>query len=329
VAGPILAAYSSPMLKSRPFAFRCVPRSVCPGCRKPLIVTASHLLAHDRVNFDHYCQQKAAPAGSAVYYALRQAKAADRPGLTALFAYRRELEETIETCSEVAVGQAKLVWWQRELQSLAGGDGAAPAHPVTRALAAHLHDPASELTALQAVADGYAMDLEQGRYLDYAGLNQYLLKVGGQGALLVARATGISSSAGLEAAAQLGHALTLAQLLRDVGQHARHGRIYIPVDELQRFGVTAADVVNRRYSDAFSALMAFQVTRARDAIQTALGKLRTDPATSRAARAALSAQAAIALATLGEIEASRFQVLHQQIFLTPLRMLWLTWRGAH
>src|SRR5271170_3412202 len=88
-------------------------------------------LAHDRVNFDHYCQQKAAPVGSAVYYALRQAKAADRPGLTALFAYRRELEETIETCSEVGVGQAKLMWWQRELQSLAGGERAAPAHPVT------------------------------------------------------------------------------------------------------------------------------------------------------------------------------------------------------
>ena len=125
------------------------------------------------MNFDHYCQQKAGPVGSAVYYALRQAKAADRPGLTALFAYRRELEETIETCSEVAVGQAKLVWWQRELQSLAGGAGAAPAHPVTRALAAHLREPASELAALQAVADGYAMDLEQARYLDYAGLNQY------------------------------------------------------------------------------------------------------------------------------------------------------------
>jgi 15-cis-phytoene synthase len=314
------------MLKSYSGPDEC--RGVLADAVTQALPPPSLLLPSERVNFDHYCQQKAAPAGSAVYYAVRQAAAADRPRLTALFAYRRELEETIETCSDVAVGQAKLAWWQREIQSLASVDGTPPTHPVTRALAAYLPDPRAELAALQAVAEGYAMDLDQARYLDYAGLNQYLLRVGGQGALLVARAAGMRSSAALEAAAQLGHALALAQLLRDVGQHARHGRIYLPVDELQRFGVTAADIINRRYGDAFAALMTFQVMRARAAIVAALAALRTDPHTRRAARATLGVQAAIALATLAEIEAERYEVLHQQIFLTPLRMLWLAWRGA-
>jgi phytoene synthase len=280
------------------------------------------------VNFDLYCQQKAAPVGSAVYYALRQCAAADRPRLTAVFAFRRELEETIETCSDISIGQAKLAWWQGEIETLSVGSQTPPTHPVARALHAHLAEPAAAVAALQAVAQGYAMDLEQARYLDYPGLCQYLTKVGGQGALLIARAAGAHAPAALDAAAALGAALLLAQLLRDVGLHARHGRIYLPVNELQRFGVTAADIINGRYSDAYTALMAFQVERARSAITMALAALRAAPETRRAARATLGAQAAIALASLTEIEAGRYQVLHQQILLTPLRMLWLAWRGA-
>jgi len=280
------------------------------------------------VNFDLYCQQKAAPVGSAVYYAVRQCAAADRLRLTAVFAFRRELEETIETCSDISIGQAKLAWWQGEIETLSAGSPTPPTHPVARALHAHLVEPAAAVAALQAVAQGYAMDLEQARYLDYPGLCHYLTKVGGQGAWLVARAAGARAAAALDAAADLGAALLLAQLLRDVGLHARHGRIYLPVNELQRFGVTAADIINGRYSDAYTALMAFQVERARSAITTALAALRAAPETRRAARATLGAQAAIALASLTEIEAGRYQVLHQQILLTPLRMLWLAWRGA-
>ena len=281
------------------------------------------------MNFDLYCQDKAAPVGTPAYYALRQAAIGHRPLLTALFAFRRELEDTVEHCSEVAVGQAKLAWWQSEIASLAAVDPSDPArvpvHPVTRALAAYLPDAASEVAALQTMVQGYEMDLEQGRYLDFRGLSAYLDKTAGQFALLVARASGIQDAAERDASGRLGQALGLAHIVREVGHHARQGRIYIPVDDMQRFGVTAAEVINRRYSEAFTALMKFQLERARSGLLEARKGLR---GSSRRVRATLEVQTAIALAMLDEIEADAYQVFHQHIALTPLRMTWLAWRAG-
>jgi len=126
----------------------------------------------------------------------------------------------------------------------------------------------------------------------------------------------------------LGVALGLTRIVADVGENARQGRIYLPISEMQRFGVTAADILNRRYSDAFSELMRFQTDRARSQLQAALAAM---PRSERAVRKALKlprAQAAIALRLLDEIAHSQFQVLHQRIALTPLRNAWSAWRGA-
>ncbi|HDR9295379.1 TPA: squalene/phytoene synthase family protein, partial [Burkholderia multivorans] len=137
------------------------------------------------MNFDDYCQQKAAPAGSSVYYALRQAPAAVEPRLTALFALRRELEETVKEISDPTVGHTKLAWWHKELAALANGQ---PSHPVTQALARHHPSIAAEADALRTLVNGYGMDLEQARYLDFANLQRYVAQVGGTFAALVARA---------------------------------------------------------------------------------------------------------------------------------------------
>jgi phytoene synthase len=119
--------------------------------------------------------------------------------------------------------------------------------------------------------------------------------------------------------------MLLAQLIAELGNDARHGRIYIPVDEMQRFNVTAADVINRKYSDAFTELMRFQTKRAREALNTALAAI---PAGERRPQRTLRAQAALALALLDEIERDGYHVLHQSIALTPIRKLWVAWRGA-
>ncbi|MHA7233263.1 squalene/phytoene synthase family protein, partial [Burkholderia pseudomallei] len=123
----------------------------------------------------------------------------------------------------------------------------------------------------------------------------------------------------------LGQALTLAQFVQDLGQDARQGRIYVPIDELQRYGVTAADLLNRRYSPAYTELMRFQTSRARDALNASLSGI---PADERRAQRTLRALGALALAVLDEIERDGFQVLHQRIALTPIRKLWIAWRAA-
>lgn len=273
-------------------------------------------------NFDEYCALKAAPPGSSAYYALRQAPLARQPLLSALFALRQELEQTVRQTSDPIIGRTKLAWWQQELASLAAGR---PSHPVSLALAAHHIDIARESTLLEALVTGFEMDLNQARYLDFANLRAYLDKVGGAFAGAVARITAHEPARADEWAAPLGNALMLAQLVQDVGNDARHGRIYIPIDELQRYGVTAADLINRRYSPAFSELMRFQTDRAREGIEAALAGM---PAAERKTQRTLKAQSAMAMALLDEIERDDYQVLHQRIALTPIRKLWIAWRAA-
>lgn len=277
------------------------------------------------MNFDEYCQQKAAPPGSSTYYALRQARAASQPRLTALFALRREFEETVKEVSDPAIGRTKLAWWQNELAALAAGT---PTHPVSKALAASLPDVKTEYPALQALLSGFEMDLDQARYLDYPNLRRYVQAVGGTFASLVARSARTKASADgsqpPDWSAPLGEALLLAQLVVETGNDARHGRIYIPIDEMQRFNVTAADLINRKYSDAFTELMRFQTKRARDAVRTALAAV---PANDRRSQRTLLAQGALASALLDEIERDGYHVLHQRIALTPIRKLWIAWRA--
>ncbi|MBW0447221.1 squalene synthase HpnD [bacterium M00.F.Ca.ET.228.01.1.1] len=276
------------------------------------------------MNFDEYCQQKAAPPGSSTYYALRQAPAASQPRLTALFALRREFEETVKEVSDPAIGRTKLAWWQNELGALASGS---PTHPVSKALAASLPDAKSEYPALQTLLRGFEMDLDQARYLDYPNLRRYVQAVGGTFAALVARAASKEAATATEApawSAPLGEALLLAQLVVETGNDARHGRIYIPIDEMQRFNVTAADLINRKYTDAFTELMRFETKRARDALHAALAAV---PGRERRAQRTLLAQGALASALLDEIERDGYHVLHQRIALTPIRKLWIAWRA--
>jgi len=274
------------------------------------------------VNVDDYCQQKAAPPGSSTYYALRQAGPAREPLLAALYALRRELEETAKETQDPTIGRTKLAWWRKELAAFADGN---PTHPVTRALARHLPDARAEYAALQPVVDGFEMDLDQARYLDFANLRRYIEGVGGAFAALVARASAHAPDDAARWAVPLGNALMLAQLVAEIGNDARHGRIYVPIDELQRYNVTAADLINRHYSDAFTELMQFQTARARESLVAALDAI---PAAERRTQRTLRAQAALSLALLDEVERERFQVLHQQIVLTPVRKLWIAWRAA-
>jgi 15-cis-phytoene synthase len=273
------------------------------------------------VNIDDYCQEKAAPAGSSTYYALRQAPLRAQPLLTALYALHRELAESVRDVSDPTIGRSKLVWWQTELGSLAGGQ---PSHPVTQAIARH-GAGVVQPDALAAWAMGYQMDLDQARYLDFPGLSRYIDQVGASFAACIASVTAIQAAHAPTWAEPLGRALLLAELAERIGEDARHGRIYVPIDEMQRFGVTAADILNRKYSDAFSALMAFQVGRARDELRSALSAM---PADERRTQRTLRAQAALSLALLDEIEAEEFRVLHQRIALTPLRKFWIAWRAA-
>ncbi len=269
---------------------------------------------------DQYCQQKAAQSGSSFYYSFLFLPAQRRAAITALYAFCREVDDVVDETSDPQVAQATLGWWRKEVaQMLAGG----PTHPVTRALQPHLQPFDIRGEHLLAVIDGMEMDLMQTRYLDYPGLQRYCWHVASVVGIMSAGIFGYSDARTLAYAEKLGLAFQLTNIIRDVGEDARRGRIYLPISELQQHGVPASELLNATHSDRFEALMRFQTRRAQALYDEALALL---PAADRRAQRAGLIMASIYRALLDEIERDGFHVLQHRISLTPLRKLWLAWR---
>ena len=267
-----------------------------------------------------YVQQKAAASGSSFYYAFLFLPPPQRAAITAFYAFCREVDDVVDEVSDPSIAATKLGWWQQEVQRAFAGQ---PNHPVMQALMPHA--PVFGITAAQllAVVEGCQMDLQQSRYLDYAGLQRYCHLVAGVVGEVSGRIFGQTQDATTDYAHKLGQAFQLTNIIRDVGEDATRGRIYLPIDELQRFEVKAQELLQRQYSERFSALMRFQAERAQALYDEALALL---PAADRRSQKPGLMMASIYRTLLREIEASGFQVLHQRIALTPLRKLWLAWK---
>ena len=274
-------------------------------------------------NANAYCAQKAAQSGSSFYYAFLFLPLERRQAITALYAYCREVDDVVDECSDLNVAQTKLAWWEKEIERLYSKHAATQAqHPVSRALLPHLEKYQIQQADLLAILRGMQMDLEQSRYLDYANLQTYCHHVAGVVGLLAARIFGQSDPATSTYAAKLGLAFQLTNIIRDVGEDARKGRIYLPIEDLQRFNVKAHEILKGEYSERFEALMQFQAQRAREAYADALAAL---PAVDRRPQRPGLIMATVYHALLEEIIADKFQVLHQRVSLTPIRKLWLAW----
>ncbi len=274
---------------------------------------------------DEYCRQKAAASGSSFYYSFLFLPPERRRAITAFYAFCREVDDLVDEIADASLARTKLDWWRTEVARLAAG---APEHPVTRALAPFMQrEEASALALtperLSLVIDGMQMDLDQTRYLDFAGLRRYCWHVAGVVGIVAAGIFGATDPRTRDYAEKLGLAFQLTNIIRDVGEDARIGRIYLPADELQRYGVSPADLRTGRSSQAFVELMKFQAARARDCYRDALAAL--PPADAKAQRPGLI-MAAIYATLLDEIERDDFPVLSSRVSLTPVRKLLIAWR---
>ncbi len=269
---------------------------------------------------EQYVAQKAAASGSSFYYAFLFLPAPRRAAITAFYAFCREVDDIVDDTLDTGVAASKLAWWQTEVAQAFAGK---PSHPVMRALMPLAADYAIVEDHLQKVIQGCQMDLEQTRYLDYPGLQRYCHLVAGIVGEVAANIFGRTQAQTTAYAHKLGQALQLTNILRDVGEDALRGRIYLPASELQQFEVKAQDILQRSYSPRFTALMQFQAQRAQQLYDEAVALL---PSTDRRAQKPGLMMASIYRALLGEIERDNFRVLHQRISLTPLRKFWLAWR---
>ncbi|MCZ8292226.1 MAG: presqualene diphosphate synthase HpnD [Hylemonella sp.] len=269
---------------------------------------------------EHYVQQKAAASGSSFYYAFLFLPKPRRAAITAFYAFCREVDDVVDEVSDPGVAQTKLAWWEAEVSRAYAGQ---PTHPVLQALMPHTAVYGIEARHLLAVIEGCQMDLQQTRYLDYPALQRYCHLVAGVVGEVAARIFGQTQEQTTRYAHTLGLAFQLTNIIRDVGEDALRGRIYLPVNELQQFEVKAHELLKRQHSERFAALMKLQAQRAHSLYDEALALL---PEVDRRAQKPGLMMASIYRTLLREIERDNFQVLHQRISLTPLRKLWLAWR---
>jgi phytoene synthase len=273
---------------------------------------------------EQYVQDKAARSGSSFYYAFLFLPPPRRAAITAFYAFCREVDDVVDEVSDPGVAAAKLQWWRGEVASTFAGS---PTHPAMRALQPHVEPFRIQAEHLLAVIEGCQIDLEQTRFLDFAGLRRYCHLVAGVVGEVASNIFGRTQEATVRYAHQLGLAMQLTNIIRDVGEDARRGRIYLPLDELQRFDVKAAEILRRSapwgYSDRFSALMRFQAERAAACFDAAFAEL---PEADRERQKPGLMMANIYRTLLEEIRRGGFQVLHQRTSLTPVRKLWIAAR---
>jgi 15-cis-phytoene synthase len=269
---------------------------------------------------EDYCQQKAAQSGSSFYYSFLFLPPQRRQAITALYAFCREVDDVVDETSDASIAQTTLQWWRNEVKQMLAGS---PNHPVTKALQPHLQTFNLRGEHLLAVIDGMEMDLTQTRYLDFPALERYCWHVASVVGIMSASIFGYTDQRTLEYAEKLGMAFQLTNIIRDVGEDARRGRIYLPINELQKFEVTAAEVLNAKHSDRFEALMKFQLHRAQAYYNEAFALL---PLSDRRAQRPGLIMAAIYRTLLDEISNDGLRVLQHKVSLTPLRKLWLAWK---
>jgi phytoene synthase len=270
---------------------------------------------------DQYCQDKAASSGSSFYYSFRFLPKDKRRAITALYAYCREVDDVVDECSDADVARTALNWWRSEVAAIYSGR---PQHPVAQALVPIVKQFNLAQEHLLEIIDGMEMDLDQPRYADFKSLQLYCYRVASVVGLLSAEIFGYTDRQTLKYAHDLGIAFQLTNIIRDVGEDARRNRIYLPMDEMQQFGVAAADILNARESDNFRKLMMFQIERARRYYQQAFEHL---PTADRKSQRTGIIMAAIYQATLAEVVSSGCHVLKERVSLTTRYKLWLAFKA--
>ena len=271
-----------------------------------------------------YCQKRAAASGSSFYYSFLFLPPLRRRAITALYAFCREVDDVVDEVRDKTLAATKLSWWRTEVERLFVGQ---PTHPVTIAMAPHVEPFGLTRSRLVEIIDGMEMDLVQDRYADFPGLALYCRRVAGVVGEMAATIFGYENPQTVIYADRLGLAFQLTNIIRDVGEDARNGRIYLPLEDLQRHGLNPVTLLRDpsalENSDAFRAMMAEQTERARRTYAEAFGLL--PPVDWRPQRPGLI-MAAIYRTLLDEIERDQYRVMTQRIALTPVRKLWIAWR---
>jgi phytoene synthase len=267
-----------------------------------------------------YCKRLARQKAGNFYHAFGLLPTDQRRALCALYSFLRVADDLTDEAGATQEKRAALETWRRQLHEVLAGRYAHPLHPAFHHTVERYNIP---VAYLEAVLDGVGMDLDTDRYETFDDLYAYCYRVASAVGLACIHIWGFSGERAESYAEAAGIALQLTNILRDLGEDAARGRVYLPREDLARFGYTE-DNLRRGTRDArFAALMRFQVARANGYYDTALplaGLLRP------AGRAVFLVILRTYRGLLDEIVRRDYDVFSERVRLGRLHKLWLAAR---
>jgi phytoene synthase len=260
-----------------------------------------------------YCTTLTKRSGSNFYYSFFFLPRERREAMYTVYAFCKEVDSAVDEPPAGSNPEEELRRWRGELTAAYHGR---PTHPVTVSLAeqVRLFDIPQELC--EELINGVEMDLSLTRYRTFTDLYQYCYRVASVVGLICLRIFGARSPKATAYAIDLGLAFQLTNILRDLGVDARNGRIYLPLEDLARFGYTEADLLTERMTPAFHALMQFECERARDFYAKARRTLEELPASDRQLLTVAEIMRGVYSRILQRIESSNYQVFGPRIRLS-------------
>ena len=267
-----------------------------------------------------YCAQKTAQSGSSFYYSFLFLDKNKRNAITALYAFCREVDDIVDGTMDEYVARSKLSWWAEEIEKMWAGTSQ---HPVTLALQNFIQPFNLEQKYFELIIEGMLMDLEQRNYETMDQLNQYCYRAASAVGVLSANIFGYSHSSTLIYAEKLGLALQLTNILRDVKEDLSRGRIYIPLEELDKVEIKRENLRGSVGTKAFDNLIVNQANIAHDFFDSAHSNLHTDDRESQKTGLIMSA---IYRKLLGKIASKPSRSFIKRQSLTPIYKLWIAWR---
>ena len=263
-----------------------------------------------------YCYEKVTESKSNFKWTFYFISKNRRDALVSLYAFCREIDDIVDNTIDLEVATAKIKWWKSEIQRLFHET---PQHPVTQSLLNFIHAYELNEAYFIEMLDGMEMDLKFNRYESFKQLQLYCYRVAGVVGILCVKILGFKNQITLKYAHDLGIALQLTNIVRDVGEDARKNRIYIPLDELHKFNVNEEDILNYRENKNISNLLIYQIERAQTFYTSAYKKIPKEDVNGQIAGLLMGK---IYETLLLEIKRDRpEQVLNHKVILPPLRKL--------
>jgi phytoene synthase len=268
-----------------------------------------------------WCERLARHQAGNFYHAFRLLPGGQRRAMCALYAFMRVADDIADGPSPVAEKAAQLAAWRQHLRAALAGNYS---HPLHRALQHTVATHGVPPRYLEDVLDGVAMDLVTDHYETFNDLYRYCYHVASAVGLACIHVWGFASEAALAHAEAAGVALQLTNILRDLAEDAGRGRVYLPSEDLRRFGYPAEGLGQGLRNGAFRELMRFEVGRARRfyvAAEPLVGML------DAAGRAVFLVMLRTYRSLLEEVERRDYDVFSRRVRLGRLHKLWLATRA--